>query len=423
MLKEQGNSITEEWKLYMYLLRCAIRGNEPDESVVKGFSGISSQMLWDMARNNNQVMLMEDYIRKYSKYINEEKFEHNKPLEFVIICYEIYKCIRRVVEAAKERGLTFVLFKGCILSNLYPNYIERSSCDTDIFVYREEKEQALNLLHELGYTELAEKSNPEVTALKYERGRVSHVIELHTCLWEDYEGRRMDILESMEITKRETLINLKVCGFEVTTLGYEQHLIFQLFHIIKHFSLEGVGLKYLADIALYVDAYGKYIDKDSLWKKLDMLGFSKFSYYIFVICAEFLGMDTEILNGQKIEMGPEVVDFMQDLLQAGKIYGDKSAGWQILGMMTPYFTGNRGTSQSKWKRKLEVVFPRAKDLPDEFAYAKKMKFLLPVAWVHKAVNYLIRWSKYKDIMYNTSEKLEVAEHRIALMKGLGLLEK
>ena len=70
-----------------------------------------------------------------------------------------------------------------------------------------------------------------------------------------------------------------------------------------------------------------------------------------------------------------------------------------------------------------MVFPRAKDLPDEFAYAKKMKFLLPVAWVHKAVNYLIRWSKYRDIMYNTSEKLEVAEHRIALMKGLGLSEK
>lgn len=423
MIEEQNTDVTKEWKMYMHFLRCAIRKEELDVTLLQELKDIESEVIWKKAVTNSQAMLLEDNIRKYSKFRNEEEFIHNRPLGYIIECYEVYKYMRIVFDKARERGLTFVTFKGCVLANLYPNYIERSSCDTDIFVYREEKEQALELLKELDYEINTEKSNAEVTVLKVEKELFMHTIELHTCLWEDYQGRRIEILEGLGLTKKESLINLKVCGFEVTTLGYEEHLIFQIFHIIKHFSLEGVGTKYLADLTLYVDAYDRYINKDHFWNSLDKLGYSKFTYYIFVICAEFLGMSTDILNGRKLEMGPEVVAFMEDLLQRGRIYSDKDAGWQILGMMTPYFTGERGTSKLKWKRKLEVVCPRAKDLPDEFAYARKVKILLPIAWVHKAICYLIRYNKNKNTTYSTSEKLDVAEHRISLMKDLGLLEK
>ena len=103
------------------------------------------------------------------------------------------------------------------------------------------------------------------------------------------------------------------------------------------------------------------------------------------------------------------------------MYEDKTAGWQIMGMMTPYFTGQRRTGNSSFKRKLEVIFPKANDLPDEYAYAKKVKILLPIAWVHKMINYLIKYRKNKKTWYSASEKLDVAEHRLKLMKDMDLI--
>lgn len=217
------------------------------------------------------------------------------------------------------------------------------------------------------------------------------------------------------------MVTIPVCGFEVTTLGYENHLIFQIFHIVKHFSLEGVGVKYLADLTLYVSRYEKEIDLEHFWQCMDQLGYTKFAYALFVICVEFLGMESTILKYREVDYGEEIAAFFQDLLCVGKVYDNKTADWQILGMMTPYFTGKRTTSDKKWKRKLEVIFPKADDLPSEYEYAKKVKLFLPIAWIHKIVNYLLKYHKNKEEWYNAQEKLDVAEHRLKLMKDMGLL--
>ena len=132
-------------------------------------------------------------------------------------------------------------------------------------------------------------------------------------------------------------------------------------------------------------------------------------------------MDDTILKYRNISYGDEMTAFFQDFLCAGEMYADKTAGWQIMGMMTPYFTGQRGTGNSSFKRKLEIIFPKADDLPDELAYAKKNKILLPVAWIHKIINYLKKYHQNKSTWYSAGEKLDVAEHRLKLMKDMGLI--
>ena len=120
-------------------------------------------------------------------------------------------------------------------------------------------------------------------------------------------------------------------------------------------------------------------------------------------------------------MGDELYEFMLDLFNGGAPGGEKKDSWQILGMMTPYFTGEKKGAKSKVARKLAVIFPRAKDIQEYYPYVKKFPFLLPVAWVHKAVNYLIKYQKKGDDWYSAGEKLDVAERRIDLMDKMGLL--
>ena len=66
------------------------------------------------------------------------------------------------------------------------------------------------------------------------------------------------------------------------------------------------------------------------------------------------------------------------------------------------------------------MFPSSKVLPEEYAYAKKVRILLPIAWVHKGINFLKKRSKSKEDWYSASEKLEIAEHRLKLMKQQNL---
>lgn len=418
MALEQSN-ITKEWELYMYLLRCAIRGEQVEESRLEPFREIDSEVIRKKAAAGGQDFLLESYIDKYVSYCTGECVQPKRDIRRAVYEYEKYKCIRNVLALAKEHNIPFILFKGCILADLYPQYIQRNSCDTDILVYPEYKEQAVDMLVAAGYVINKEHSKEEVCVLKY--SKFPHTIELHTCLWEDYKGKRLDILNSFELTKRDKLIELNACGFEVTTLGYAEHLLYQIFHIIKHFSLEGVGVKYLADITLYVDAYGKYIDFEQLWSKLEKLQYAKFAHYLFAICIEFLGMDRAIIADRHMEMGDELVDFMLDLFNGGNIFDKKYDSWQILGMMTPYFTGEKKSGKGKAARKLAVIFPRSKDLQDSYQYAKKYPILLPVAWIKRMIDYLIKYRSKSDDWYNAGEKLDAAEHRIDLMDKMGLL--
>lgn len=418
---EYIDNISDEWKLYLYMVRCAIYGKDLDKEIILTFQTISTTQLVDRARVNGQRMLLSKYLQQYTSIVGDDWQEDSKYRMIQIFKeYDKYRCMRDLLQLSKEKNLHLVLFKGCVLADLYPQYAERISSDTDIYIDIEEKEQVLSMLYQYGYVKNEEHSKEEVTVLEH-RERF-HVIELHTCLWEDYEGKRLAILDEYQLTRADKRITLTACDMEVTTLGYQEHLIFQLFHIIKHFSLEGVGMKYLADITLYINEYATYLDYADFWNKMERLGYDKFCYCLFTICVEYLGMDRAILQDRLVELGEEMYRLIQDLLQVGKVTDDKGVKWQIFGTLTPYFTGEKKTAASKWKRRMEVIFPRAEDLRDDFAYARENKILLPIAWIHKIVMYLIKYQQHKDEWYNATEKLDAAEYRISLMKDMGLLD-
>ena len=409
-IEKKDINICDEWKIYLYMLRCAIYGTHLEPEKLADFQKVAVAQLADRANRNGQRVLLSRYLLEYAQYIGEEWEEPSGYKTFIILKeYDKYKCLRDLMELSREQGLHFVIFKGCVLANLYPQYAERTSCDSDIYIEKEEQEQALRLLYTYGYEKNEEHSKGEVTVLMHKK--------------RDYTGKRLSILDRFELTKENKRITLNTCGFDVTTLGYQEHLIYQLFHIIKHFSLQGVGMKYLADITLYVNAYGQYIDYSDFWEKVERLGYDKFCYEFFNLCVELLGMKDDILQGRKAEKNSGKMLLMQDLFQMGKTYADKTAGWQIMGMMTPYFVGEKEGSQSAGKRKLQVIFPSSRDLPEEYLYAKKHPVLLPIAWGHKAVRYLVRYQKNRKTWYSVSEKLDVAQKRIALMDSLGLLDK
>lgn len=327
--------------------------------------------------------------------------------------------IKTICREAEKKGIRLVFFKGLLLADLYPQYAERTSADSDILVSEEQREEAEKILTECGYVKNEEHSKIHVQV--YANNALDHVVELHTRLWEDYTGPRIDILKSMELCSPETDIRTTACGIEVNTLGHEKHLVYQLFHIIKHFSLEGIGIRYLIDTTLFVNRYFDDIDFDLFWKHIEMLGYTKFVEAFFQICITELNMTDKVFENHAYTLDHSVEDLKMDLLKVG-ITKDKVAGWQIMGAMEAYFTGEAKAPKKGLRRKISMVFPSLDALPKTYIYARKYPVLLPLAWIHRAIKFLIRRKNHKDDFYSIGEKIDVGERRISIMEELGLLK-
>lgn len=322
--------------------------------------------------------------------------------------------LQNVLKEAQNRGITLLTFKGCVLSDLYPQFTMRITSDSDVYVPDTQREEAVQLLLDCGYEQDLEKSKDMVPVFHKKK----HTIELHYCLWEDYTGEKMDVLEKCKLTDTASFVELTACGIDVVTLGFTEHLIFQMFHIIKHFVVQGVGFRYFMDITLYINHYIKELDLQRFWNSMEELGYDKFCDVFFWCCNQCLGMTEIVMEGRPIATQEEIQVLLSEVIQLEK--SDQKDAYQLLGIMTSYLTGTRKAADKKWKRKLQVLFPGVKGLSDDYNYAKICPLLLPIAWVHRAILFVFKYRKRKENWYNTQEKISIAEYRIALLEKLHL---
>lgn len=246
-------------------------------------------------------------------------------------------------------------------------------------------------------------------------------IELHDRLWEDYIGELTETLDNLQLTAQDNLISVECFGIPMVTLGYEQHLIYQIFHIAKHFSFEGLPLRYLTDLTLYVNSYAHQINYEHFWLVMEQLKYAVFCDAIFKICNQYLGMCSDILSPFHTKY-PLNQQLLEDIILAGRTENATSEAWASTDMLVAYFMRNNKYIASPTKHKLQILFPSSADLKDKFSYAKKHKFLLPVAWIHRffsALQYSILCRK-KGI--SAAQVLNKAEYKLSLMAQVGLVD-
>lgn len=323
--------------------------------------------------------------------------------------------LERVLQAAAEWNIKLICFKGNVIARLYPEWKTRISGDSDIYVYERDKSKAVKLLQDLGYRQYMEDSKEMVPV--YVHPFRNHKIELHFSLWEDYEGYQMELLDSMQLTREESLIKIKIGNADAWTLSPTNHLIFQMFHIIKHFVVQGIGTRYMLDITCFVNHHLNELDKDMFWSCMEQLHYTDFCIHYFRLCIKYLDLNQDILPNQ---------DCLDDENKQDKLLTDmmafsnrEKADYKVITLMSPYLEGRETRSGGSVMRKLRLIFPKPDVLQDDFAYAKKHHILLPIAWVHK-------WGRFvKNRLTGKStsavNKLEEADSRIAIMQEMKLL--
>lgn len=402
-------------ELFFELCRDSIQKQLPAE-IKEKYKDADWEKIYTLCKLNCVSSICYRTVAKAVESENAQLLETWKNESFGSGMMEIFKlqCLQSVLKEAKKRGITLISFKGCVLSDLYPQFTMRMTSDSDLYVAEEQREEAVKLLLDYGYKQCKEKSKDMVPVFYKDR----HTIELHYCLWEDYTGEKMNILEKCRLTEPSSFVELNPCGIDVVTLGFTEHLIFQMFHIIKHFVVETVGYRYLMDITLYVNRYMKEIDWQRFWNSMEELGYDRFCEVFFLCCNRYLGMTETLMDGRQTASQEEMQILLGEIIQLEE--RDRKDAYQLLGIMSSYLTGTRKVADKKWKRKLQVLFPGVKSLSDDYKYAKKCPLLLPVAWVHRSILFAFKYRKRKENWYNSREKLSAAEYRIALLEKLHL---
>lgn len=126
-----------------------------------------------------------------------------------------------------------------------------------------------------------------------------------------------------------------------------------------------------------------------------------FTRALFEACHKLFGLN--VPEGWECDerMNDTIINFILDVFNGGA-YGNENYDRITANRMIYYSEGSEvKTSGQKIRTLLALVFPRSDKLDVRFAYAKKYRMLLPLAWIHRFIYTIVR----RDI--DISEKIAI----------------
>ena len=323
---------------------------------------------------------------------------------------ELYKILQK-------ENIETIVFKGIIFRNMYNNPDDRMSSDEDILVKQEDYDRIKDILCNEGL-EFIEKEGNECA---YFCKKTGLCIEVSTSLF-PVESKAYGHLNKVFENIFENSININIDGIDIKTLSHEQHLIYIVFHNMKHFLHGGFGIRQVADFSKYIETYNQFINWEKFWSDLKDLNYDTFALNLIEISLKYLGFNNdkitypdnitsfdELKNSQKYYINSE--SLINDILDAG-VFGASTMDRKHTALMTL-----DAVEDKKKSNRLKAVFPNVNYLKDNYTYLQKYPILLPVAWGQRILSYL---KKNKTSSYINT--MELGKQRIELLKEYKIIK-
>ena len=321
-----------------------------------------------------------------------------------------------VYKKLSEKNIKILVFKGIIFRNMYNNPDDRISSDEDILIKKEDYEKVKEIFLSEGF-EFIDKGEE----CAYFSKSTGLCIEVSTSLF-SHESKAYGHLNKLFEDVFEKSIKINIDKIDILTLSHEQHLIYIVFHNMKHFLTGGFGIRQVADFSKYIETYGEYINWEKFWLDLKDLNYDTFALNLIEISLKYLGFNNdkitypdnitsfdELKNSQKYYINSE--SLINDILDAG-VFGASTMDRKHTALMTL-----DAVEDKKKSNRLKAVFPNVNYLKDNYTYLQKYPILLPVAWGQRILSYL---KKNKTSSYINT--MELGKQRIELLKEYKIIK-
>ncbi len=308
----------------------------------------------------------------------------------------------RTIAALNEAGIDCTPFKGAVIRKYYPVEELRTFSDIDILVAEEKLEEAHNVMIAQGFSH----TDGKVGVRGYNKD--GFVFEIHTTLAGD-----MQDLETEE-TEFFSAAAESVKGNNICTLKKELHFVYCIWHLVKHLSGSGAGVRMFMDIAVLLDSYGiEDWDEVSFW--LSALGITKAACSIFLLCRKMFG--TYIPNGFGAEIKESALESALQYILTGGIFG-YSARSTGSARLRNQLAADEGASKSRII--LNMFFPTAQYVAKLYPWYSGKAIWLPFMWLWRWIHIL--FTRRKSSLRSLSDVHHGGDKEIAeasLLKAMG----
>ena len=259
-----------------------------------------------------------------------------------------------ITNTFEKEGVDCIPLKGSLMKSLFPYSYLRFMGDIDILIRDKDMNRASKIMNELGYKTGSNSYNH----LTFDKPPIMEV-ELHRDLL-PFESKGVDQLAG--IWDRVSAEGNKSHVFEMTN---EDFLLFMLFHLYKHYSKNGTGIRSFIDL------------------------------YIFQ--REYQNLDFEYIDKKLIEAG--ILDISRDFLDFSKDYFDLVETKDKFKEMEKivYESGVFGLAKFRTERELNEnkgskmrvivhkIFPPSGFMIQKYRFLEHKKFLLPIFYFGRVI--------------------------------------
>ncbi|MDE5985570.1 MAG: nucleotidyltransferase family protein [Eubacterium sp.] len=317
----------------------------------------------------NQILLLDKEFQPEAQILS--KFRQQ--LGYTLIdSDEKEKALSYLKNLLSENEIEFILVKGAILKKLYPIKEFRTSSDIDVIVKNNDLEKLRNILNENTDCIITNDTEKEVSFSYIEQS-----IEVHSTLDTDntYFEKIFDMSEKH--------------GYEYK-ISNEDHLLYVLCHIIKHFSAFGAGIKMFMDIDVIIRNM-EDIDYNKFIKKCRQINIETFAKASLALCHSWF--DTPVATEIDLNSDFKLKElFENEIISSGNFgYSKRNAG--------DYYINNvinekgKNNLSVKLRALVTLFFPSIDYLKNHYRYSAKCPLLLPIAWLSRLLSAVFKRNK------------------------------
>lgn len=271
--------------------------------------------------------------------------------------------VEQILAACEQHDLACLPVKGVLLKQLYPRPDMRLMVDIDFLVKSEQTQLMRQLMQAQGYAVQHQGGNHDV----YHRQPYLNV-EIHHRLVAESSPYCAYLSRSWQRAVRESGRQ------QVYRLPPEDHYVYLLIHLAKHYTKGGAGLRSFLDIWVYVRYYGETMNWDYIQSELAEIGLSQFEGKVRESAAVWFG------GGEDRDSDPALLAFS---LESG-LYGTREHA-VLAGLSTSRHRCRRLAKLAYW---WQWLFPPAAVLQMAYPWLLTRPLLLPAAWCLRAARRL-----------------------------------
>ncbi len=421
--------MTAEFCDLMRLFKCAVHGESEIEPIScdaeKVLKLAERQGVWTVVfpvvkmlyEKDKEILKSEQFARYDRRFINNISAEMRRKY-----------AVRSMLEMLEENGICCCILKGEILAELYSVPETRVSSDTDILLEDPSLEARVCEIMEEHKFEVMERPSTSNHAMC--RSSATGLVEFHLTM---YDELMEDVWFNMLHERSEPLRkHVLADGNTVNTLGYTDGAVYVTLHFIKHFLSEGVGIRQLMDVLLYLRRYKDKIDIERFKHTMKELKYDRFLKTGMAVGELFLGIscdeifeicdDAEFFPDERL-----ICDVLSDIEEGGLFGHDDKEREEFYKLYTQarYTRFKDGSFDSYMKEWGHVsifkrLFPSYRAMRSEYAVLKKHPAYLPFMYVHRIGRKMIGL-KNGEVKIRPYEVDGGDEERLEMIKRLGMI--